>query len=128
MARLQTDPLPENLTDLHAAANYLKLLDAQTKLKSEIKAAEAALDQMAHDKYAELSVEEIKTLVVDDKWLSALRDDVTGELERVSQALSRRIIDLAKRYETPLPKLVEDLTELSDRVDAHLKRMGATWA
>jgi type I restriction enzyme M protein len=128
MARLQTDPLPENLTDLHAAANYLKLLDAQTKLKSEIKAAEAALDQMAHDKYVDLSVEEIKTLVVDDKWLAALRGDVNGELERVSQALSRRIIELAKRYEIPLPKLVKDLSALSARVDAHLKRMRATWA
>jgi type I restriction enzyme M protein len=108
-------------------AEWAKHEARQASLKRQIKADEAALDQLAHDKYADLSVEEIKTLVVDDKWLAALRGDVSGELERVSQALSRRIIDLAKRYETPLPRLVEDLTELSDRVDAHLKRMGATW-
>jgi type I restriction enzyme M protein len=108
-------------------AEWVKHEARQASLKRQIKADEAALDQLAHDKYADLSVEEIKTLVVDDKWLAALRGEVNGELERVSQALSRRIIDLAKRYETPLPRLVEDLTELSDRVDAHLKRMGATW-
>ena len=125
--RLKTDPLPENLVDLHATVRYLSLLDEQNTLKSKVKGAEAALDTLAYDKYPHLSVNEIKTLVVDDKWLATLAMAVQGELDRISQTLSTRIRQLAERYDTPLPKLVGEVTNLSVRVDEHLKRMGAVW-
>ena len=72
-------------------------------------------------------MDEIKTLVVDDKWLATLAMAVQGELDRVSQTLTTRIRQLAERYDTPLPKLVGEVTDLSARVDEHLKRMGAVW-
>jgi type I restriction enzyme M protein len=125
--RLNTDPLPENLVDLQATVRYLSLLDEQSALKGEVKEADAALDKLAYEKYPQLSVHEIKALVVDDKWLTALTNAVQGELDRVSQTLTTRIRQLAERYETPLPKLVDEVTGLSARVDEHLKRMGAKW-
>ena len=125
--RLKADPLPENLVDLHATVRYLNLLDEQRTLKSNVKEADAALDKLAYNKYPQLSVNEIKILVVDDKWLAALAIALQGELDRVSQTLTTRISQLAKRYDTPLPKLVDEVTNLSIRVDEHLKRMGAVW-
>ena len=125
--RLDADPLPESLADLHATVRYLELLDEQSTLKSKVKEADAALDKLAYEKYPRLSVEEIKTLVVDDKWLATLATAVQGELDRVSQTLTSRIRQLAERYETPLPKLVDNVADLSTRVDEHLKRMGAVW-
>ena len=125
--RLKADPLPENLVDLHATVRYLNLLDEQRTLKSNVKEADAALDKLAYNKYPQLSVNEIKTLVVDDKWLAALAIALQGELDRVSQTLTTRIRQLAERYDTPLPKLVDEVTNLSIRVDEHLKRMGAVW-
>lgn len=125
--RLGADPLPENLVDLNATVRYLSLLDEQSALKSKVKEADAALDKLAYDKYPQLSVDEIKTLVVDDKWLATLAMAVLGELDRVSQTLTTRIRQLAERYDTPLPKLVSEVTDLSARVDEHLKRMGAVW-
>lgn len=106
---------------------WLKLDQLKSDLKSQIKAADAALDRLAHDQYAKLSVDEIKTLVVNDKWLTALVTAVQGELDRVSQTLTGRIRQLAERYATPLPRLVNEVTELSARVDEHLKKMGAVW-
>ena len=47
-----------------------------------------------------------------------------SELDRVSQALTGRILLLAERYGTPLPRLVEEVDTLSSKVDAHLKKMG----
>ncbi|MBM9519527.1 hypothetical protein JWG39_06800 [Desulforhopalus vacuolatus] len=126
--RLGADPLPENLVDLHATVRYLSLLEEQSALKSKVKEADAALDKLAYEKYPQLSVDEIKTLVVDDKWLTTLAMAVQGELDRVSQTLTTRIRQLAERYDTPLPKLVDEVTELSVRVDEHLKRMGAVWS
>ncbi len=68
-------------------------------------------------------MDEIKTLVVDDKWLTTLASAVQGELDRVSQTLTGRIRQLAERYAAPLPQLVDEVAELSARVDEHLKRM-----
>jgi type I restriction enzyme M protein len=125
--RLQADPLPEALTDLQATARYLELLDQQSALKARVKEDDAALDKFAYEKYPQLSEDEIKTLVVDDKWLTALESAVQGELERVSRTLTGRVRQLAERYDTPLPQLTERVEERSARVDEHLKRMGAVW-
>jgi type I restriction enzyme M protein len=126
-ALLKSDPLPEKLTDLHATVRYLELLEQQSSLKAQVKAADDALDLLAYEKYPQLSVEEIKTLVVDDKWLTTLESAVQSELERVSQTLTTRIRQLAERYATPLPQLVDCVVALSASVDEHLKRMGAVW-
>ena len=78
-------------------------------------------------KYGQLSEAEIKTVVVEDKWLATMAAAVQGELDRVSQTLTGRIRQLAERYASPLPKIIDDIAVLSDRVDAHLKKMGASW-
>lgn len=77
---------------------------------------------LAH--YAQLSEAELKTLVVDDKWLATLQADVQTELDRVSQALSGRIRQLAERYTTPLPALNAEVEALAAKVNAHLAKMG----
>jgi type I restriction enzyme M protein len=106
---------------------WLALEQQQSDLKQQIKEADAALDRLAYDHYARLSVDAVKTLVVEDKWLAALTAAVQGELERVSQTLTGRIRQLAERYAAPLPQVVADVDELSARIEAHLARMGATW-
>jgi type I restriction enzyme M protein len=52
---------------------------------------------------------------------------VHSELDRVSQTLTGRIRELAERYATPLPLLVDEVATLAARVDEHLKKMGAVW-
>ena len=88
---------------------------------------EAALDTLAYEHYPKLTEAEIQTLVVDDKWMTRLSAAVSGELDRVSQTLTGRIRELAERYATPLPNLIEEVKTLTARVDEHLKRMGASW-
>ena len=92
-----------------------------------MKEQEAALDDLACGKYPTLSEAEIKTLVVDDKWMARLAAAVQGELDRVSQTLTGRIRELAERYASPLPQLTDEVATLAARVEEHLKRMGATW-
>lgn len=65
--------------------------------------------------------------MVDDKWVATLATSVQSELDRVSQALTGRIKQLAERYATPLPQLTEELDILASRVDEHLKKMGFVW-
>ena len=67
---------------------------------------------------------EIKTLVVDDKWLAALDAAIHGEMDRVSQQLTQRVKELAERYETPMPQMVGRVAELEAKVNCHLEKMG----
>ena len=125
--RLTEDPLPEGFRDLWVAVRYLAQLDDQAELKAKLKAAEDALDRLAYEKYPHLTEVEVKTLVVDDKWMARLAAAVHGELNRVSQTLTGRIRELAERYAAPLPKLTDEVEALAARVDEHLKKMGASW-
>ncbi len=106
----------------------LKLLDQETEASRKVKEAQKVLDAKVATKYYALSEDEVKTLVVEDKWLATLASDVQTELSRVSQALNGRIKQLAERYSTPLPKLTEEVEVLSGKVDAHLKMMGFVWS
>jgi type I restriction enzyme M protein len=114
--------------DEHIMLNaYLDLLEQEAEANKKIKDAQKALDVKVAAKYKTLIKDEVKTLVVDDKWLTTLRDDIQTELNRISQALTGRIKELAERYATPLPRLSEEVEILSSKVDAHLKRMGFVW-
>ena len=108
-----------------AALNaWLKLNEQESEFKKALKEGEAELDALAYAKYPKLSEDEIKTLVVDDKWLAALDKDIHGEMDRISQQLTQRVKELAERYETPLPALEDDVAKLAEKVQAHLQRMG----
>ena len=107
--------------------DWLKLDAEQAHLKKRIKEAEAALDAQAYAKYPKLTEAEIKTLVVDDKWFAALDAAIDGEMDRVSQQLTRSVKELAERYETPLPQMVRRVAELEAKVDSHLETMGFAW-
>lgn len=103
---------------------WLTLNAEESDLKRSIREAEAALDQWAYDQYPKLTEPEIQSLVVDDKWLTALSAAIQGELDRVSQTLTSRIRLLADRYGTPLPSLEDEVRGLASKVAGHLERMG----
>jgi type I restriction enzyme M protein len=107
-----------------ALGQWIKLNDAQSELKKKLKDAGAELDALACAKYPRLSETETKSLVVDDKWLAALDAEIHGEMDRVSQQLTRRVKELAERYEAPLPQIMSHVAELEAKVNRHLERMG----
>jgi type I restriction enzyme M protein len=102
---------------------YITLLDKQAKLKSDLKVIQEDLTEKLVAKYPQLSEDEVKTLVIDTKWIKALSVSIQGELDRVSQTLTGRIRQLAERYAEPLPFLEKELAQLSAVVNGHLKRM-----
>ena len=111
-----------------ALETYAHLLKQQSEAKARRRAAQEDLDRKIDATYPKLTEAEIKTLVVDDKWLAQLSAAVQGELDRVSQILTGRIRQLVERYASPLPRLLDELTTLSARVEEHLKKMGAAWS
>ena len=106
---------------------WLKLSDREAVLKRSLKDAEADLDAKTYAKYPALTAAEIQTLVVDDKWLAALEAAIHGEMDRISQALTARVKELAERYGIPMPEQARNVAELEQTVTRHLQKMGFSW-
>lgn len=104
--------------------DWLKLANEEADLKKKLKEAESLLDSKVIFYYPKLTEDDVKTLVVEDKWLSALDSAIHGEMERISQSLTQRVKELAERYETPMPQMTDRVDELEAKVNRHLERMG----
>jgi type I restriction enzyme M protein len=104
--------------------DYLALADKAAATSAKVSDAQEALLLKVAAQYGKLTEDEIKTLVVDDKWLATIAAAVQGELDRVSQTLTGRIRQLAERYAVPLPQLTDEVAALAARVDEHLNKMG----
>jgi type I restriction enzyme M protein len=114
----------DDTEELAVLEQYSALMDKDSDLKSAIKEAQEKLYTDVIQKYPALSEDDVKLLVVEDKWLTHIEADIHSELDRVSQRLTGRIKQLADRYATPLPRLEARAEEHRQRVSEHLKQMG----
>lgn len=124
-ARLKLAMDPDEKAALKQAK---KLFDAEAEAKKSLKEAQEALDLAVFQQYPKLSIDEIKSLIVDNKWLAALESNIVAEIERVTQQLANRVKELEERYREPLPTITQSAENLSDKVADHLKAMGLEWA
>ena len=106
---------------------YLKWSNKKKEADKKIKIAKALLEKLVWDKYGTLSVDEIKHIVVDLKWMANLDKNIQQELQRISYRLTHRIKELADRYESPMSSLIAKVRMLENKVNAHLKQMGFVW-
>ena len=89
-----------------------------------MKDAQLALDQQVLAHYVTLTEDEIKTLVVEDKWFTSIHTAIDGEVQRVTQTLTERVKELEERYAQPLLVLAEEVERYSARVEEHLRMIG----
>jgi len=106
---------------------YLDLLAKQAATNQKIKEAEKVLDAKLYAKYPTLDEDEVKTLVVEDKWMQTIEKAVKSEIDQISQRLTNRIKELVERYEIPLPVIDQEVNGLEGKVNAHLEKMGFVW-
>ncbi|HOY11795.1 MAG TPA: type I restriction-modification system subunit M [Saprospiraceae bacterium] len=110
--------------ELEALERYVELHTELATTNKDIKVAEQDLDNLLYAKYPTLTEGDIKTLVVENKWFKTMETSLKGEIDQISQRLTSRIKELAERYETPLPILVEETSQLELLVNGHLVKMG----
>ena len=118
---------PEFADERDALTRCLELIEAESAAKA-VKDAQAALDRKVLAKYSKLSVDEIKTLVVDDKWFTSIAAAIDGEVQRLTQQFAGRVKELEERYAQTLPELEREVNTLAEKVEGHLKTMGLVWA
>lgn len=120
-------PEAENAEELARLEEWLELEKLRAEKAKRHRELESLLFAAIFEKYASLSEDEVKTLVIHDKWETTLRMALDEELNRRSQALNARVQQLADRYATPLPALIAEADVLAAKVTAHIERMGFAW-
>ena len=106
---------------------WLDFTTTEAELKKQIKQQDAELDSALQQTYPQLTVDEIKRLVINDKWLADLDANIETAINRIAEDLATRVNELHNRYAEPLPQLENQVSKLSQQVTAHLQQMGVVW-
>ncbi len=120
----KTDPDSE---EYNVLKQYSELADKIKKFTKLVKELNAALDEAERAKYAELTIDEIKELLINRKWYYTLFDGIKALYITTSHSMANRIAELTERYEETLPELQEQVSDYEAKVKVHLERMGFVW-
>lgn len=117
--------------DKKADAEEIAVLQKYLDLKGDISLNKKLIKERKYDlltallvKYADLSEEDIKRLVIEKKWFASLGSRLDGEMQHISQCLTSKVSALAERYSHTLPEIDVEIADLEAKVAAHLKQMG----
>jgi type I restriction enzyme M protein len=96
-------------------------------VEAEGKKASKELEEAVIARYKKLTEGEIKTLLIQTKWIGAVSASIETVLDSVRRSLSGRLQTLASRYDDTLPTITADAVTKTRAVEIHLKKMGLSW-
>lgn len=106
---------------------YTELCEKVKKYSKIVKELNTALDEACKAKYTQLTIDEIKELLVNRKWYYTIFEGIKALYVTASHEIAGRISELAERYEDTLPSLENEVESYEAKVKAHLERMGFVW-
>ncbi|MCF0179371.1 MAG: type I restriction-modification system subunit M [Bacteroidales bacterium] len=110
--------------EVNILKEWLSSSDEKDKLNKNCKQKRSALTVAVVKKYASLTENEVKDLVVNKKWLASIVAAINGTMAQVSQTLTADVITLQERYEDTLSCLTSNISAQEQKVLNHLKEMG----
>jgi type I restriction enzyme M protein len=118
-------PSDADAEELGALRAVSAALEAEDEAKAAVDKAKNTLEAGIAKRYlTPLTEDEVRTLVVDDKWLASLHQGLSHELARLSGTLARSLTELAQRYAQPLPALEAEVASRQARVTGYLATLG----
>ncbi|PDW44300.1 type I restriction-modification system subunit M [Helicobacter pylori] len=117
----------KNATDLEykqILKTALELLEAKNKaLKMKNKAYEE-LELKAFHQYKNLEINEIKDLIIQDKWLNSLKNALENKIQKRTNAFISALNGIISSYSNSLLELDKEVKESESKVLEHLKDLG----
>ncbi len=102
----------------------LELLEAKNKaLKMKNKAYEE-LELKAFHQYKNLEINEIKDLIIKDKWLNSLKNALENKILKRINAFTSALNGIIQTYSNSLLELDKEVKESESKVLEHLKDLG----
>jgi type I restriction enzyme M protein len=110
--------------EIQALQHVIDLFNTDSIAKATAKETQDALDTDSLKQYGELTENDVKTLVVDEKWAATVQGCILSEVNALTHALVSRIQELSDRYAETTAKLHGDFAKFETRVTRHLAAMG----
>lgn len=123
-ARLKAIEPGGDSDEVKALQHASKLYNAEAAAKKAAKDRQAELDLATLKMYGELTEENVKALVLDDKWRATVVSRVASEVEALTLDLVARIQQLGERYAETVETLDAELGRLEAKISQHLAVMG----
>ncbi len=113
-----------DLKDKEILKTALELLEAKNKaLKMKNKAYEE-LELKAFHQYKKLELDEIKDLIIQDKWLKSLKNALENKILKRINAFTGTLNSIISNYSNSLLELDKEVKESESKVLEHLKDLG----
>ncbi|EKE84097.1 putative type I restriction-modification system DNA-methyltransferase subunit M [Helicobacter pylori R036d] len=113
-----------NLEDKQILKTALALLESKNKaLKMKNKAYEE-LELKAFHQYKNLEINEIKDLIIKDKWLNSLKNALENKIQKRINAFISALNEIISSYSNSLLELDKEVKESESKVLEHLKDLG----
>ncbi|WQU69370.1 type I restriction-modification system subunit M [Helicobacter pylori] len=113
-----------DLEDKQILKTALELLEAKNKaLKMKNKAYEE-LELKAFHQYKNLEINEIKDLIIKDKWLNSLKNALENKIQKRINAFISALNEIISSYSNSLLELDKEVKESESKVLEHLKDLG----
>lgn len=113
--------MPETL---ELIKRYLDLNVELTDTKDKLKEKVAALTAAIIEAYNQFTEDDVKHLVIDCKWLSAVTNRLQDEMTALTQQITGRVTAVAERYAETLGCINEQVNDLESKVLASIEEMG----
>ncbi|GAA8699417.1 hypothetical protein HpDR86_14540 [Helicobacter pylori] len=113
-----------DLEDKQILKTALEWLEAKNKaLKMKNKAYEE-LELKAFHQYKNLEINEIKDLIIKDKWLNSLKNALENKILKRINAFTSALNEIISSYSNSLLELDKEVKESESKVLEHLKDLG----
>ena len=110
--------------EINALARAIDLFNADARAKSDLKEAAETLAVATFKQYDCLTEDEVKVLVLDDKWAATVTSGIESQAQALTSTLVGRITELGRRYDMTAERISFDIMWLTDKVAVHLSAMG----
>ncbi len=112
---------PEDKKILKTALEWLEAKNKALKMKNK---AYEELELKAFHQYKNLEINEIKDLIIKDKWLKSLKNALENKIQKRTNAFTSALNEIISSYSNSLLELDKEVKESESKVLEHLKDLG----
>ncbi|WQT23470.1 type I restriction-modification system subunit M [Helicobacter pylori] len=112
---------PEDKKTLKTALEWLEAKNKALKMKNK---AHEELELKAFHQYKNLEINEIKDLIIKDKWLNSLKNALENKIQKRINAFISALNEIISSYSNSLLELDKEVKESESKVLEHLKDLG----
>ncbi|MCQ2806566.1 type I restriction-modification system subunit M [Helicobacter pylori] len=112
---------PEDKKILKTALEWLEAKNKALKMKNK---AYEELELKAFHQYKNLEINEIKDLIIKDKWLNSLKNALENKIQKRTNAFISALNGIISSYSNSLLELDKEVKESESKVLEHLKDLG----